>query len=316
MVSAKQVHDDDEGLSFEVPQDLAGERLDKVIAALMPEHSRGRIQTWIDSGFVQVNSKPAKLRQITKWGDNIQVWAQPAPEEQAYTPEDVAFEVIQASGSWIVVNKPAGLVTHPGSGNWRGTLLNGLLYRFPELLKIPRAGIVHRLDKDTSGLMVVARTDVAQTDLVRQMQARTVSRTYVALVHGRTLLKGSVNKPIGRDQRVPVRMTTDNPGAPREAITHYTLTQHGSYEDVGISALSCQLETGRTHQIRVHMASLGHPLMGDTVYGGRVVGQIKRQMLHARALAFDDPPTGVRMQFECPMPDDMQAIIQATQWHD
>lgn len=316
MVSEKEVLDDDDAVRFVIPENLAGVRLDKVLATLMPEHSRGRIQTWLESGYVQVNHLVAKTRQTTKWGDVVSVWAQPAPEDLAYKPEDVDFDVVAESDSWLVVNKPVGLVTHPGSGNWGGTLLNGLLFRYHELASIPRAGIVHRLDKDTSGLMVVARTDIAQTHLVRQMQARSVSRTYTALVHGRTLPKGSINKAIGRDQRVPVRMTTENPNAPREAMTHYTRLREGHYDTLGVSELSCQLETGRTHQIRVHLASLGHPLLGDTLYGGRLAGDIKRQMLHAHTLAFDDPRTQERLSFSAALPTDMQQIIDGIVWHE
>ena len=315
VVSEKEVLDDDEATRFVVPESLAGVRLDKVLAMLMPEHSRGRIQNWLESGYVQVNQQPAKTRQTTKWGDTIAVWAQPAPEELAYKPEDVPFDVVSESPSWLVVQKPVGLVTHPGSGNWGGTLLNGLLFRYPELACVPRAGIVHRLDKDTSGLMVVARTEIAQTHLVRQMQARSVSRTYIALVHGRTLPQGKIDRPIGRDQKVPVRMTTENPNAPREAITHYTRLREGQYETFGVSELICQLETGRTHQIRAHLASLGHPLLGDVLYGGRLAGSIKRQMLHAQSLAFDDPQTQMRVLFESPLPLDMQDIVNATVWN-
>jgi 23S rRNA pseudouridine1911/1915/1917 synthase len=315
VVSDKEVSDDDEATRFVVPESLAGGRLDKVLATLMPEHSRGRIQNWVEAGYVEVNQQPTKIRHITKWGDVISVWAQPAPEDLAYKPEDVTFDVVSESSTYIVVQKPVGLVTHPGSGNWGGTLLNGLLFRYPELAIVPRAGIVHRLDKDTSGLMVVARTEIAQTHLVRQMQARSVSRTYVALVHGRTLPQGTINRPVGRDQRVPVRMTTENPSAPREAITHYTCRQAGHYDTLGVSELICKLETGRTHQIRAHMASLGHPLLGDTLYGGRMAGSIKRQMLHAYSLAFDDPQTQSRLAFESSLPADMQEIVDTTVWN-
>lgn len=315
VVSEKEVPNDDEAARFVVPESLAGVRIDKVLATLMPEHSRGRIQNWLESGYVQVNHLPAKPRQTSKWGDLISVWAQPAPEDLAYNPEDVAFDVVGETPNWLVVHKPVGLVTHPGSGNWGGTLLNGLLFRYPELASVPRAGIVHRLDKDTSGLMVVARTEIAQTHLVRQMQARSVSRTYKALVHGRTLPQGTIDRAIGRDQKVPVRMTTENPSAPKEAITHYRCIREGQYETLGVSELVCRLETGRTHQIRAHLTCLGHPLLGDTLYGGRLAGAIKRQMLHAQSLAFDDPQTNMRVSFDSPLPADMQAIVDATIWN-
>ena len=160
------------------------DRLDKVLAGLMPEHSRSRLQGWIEAGKVLVNGGPAKVRQVVGPDDELTVWTQPAPETRAFAPEPVDFEVVDASPDWIVVNKPAGLVTHPGAGNWSGTLLNGLLHRYPELAQVARAGIVHRLDKDTSGLMVVARNETAQTHLVRQLQARSMGREYIALAHG------------------------------------------------------------------------------------------------------------------------------------
>jgi 23S rRNA pseudouridine1911/1915/1917 synthase len=218
------------------------------------------------------------------------------------------------SADWVVVNKPVGLVTHPGAGNWGGTLLNGLLYRYPELAHVARAGIVHRLDKDTSGLLVVARNEVAQTHLVRQLQARTMGREYLALAHGRMLNAGTVDRPIGRDPRVPVRMSVERPNAPKAAITHYSLLRGGEYMDSNISEVSCRLETGRTHQIRVHLASLGHPLLGDTQYGGRVLGDAQRQMLHAHRLRFDDPSTDTEVSFVAPVPEDMAKVLEGIQW--
>ncbi|PTN48570.1 RluA family pseudouridine synthase, partial [Achromobacter xylosoxidans] len=167
-----------------VPSGTRADRLDKVLAGLMPDHSRSRLQGWIEAGNVHVNGKPGKIRQTVGPDDELTIWPQPAPETLAFAPEPVEFAVVAESPDWIVVNKPAGLVTHPGAGNWSGTLLNGLLYRYPELAQVARAGIVHRLDKDTSGLMVVARNETAQTHLVRQLQARSMGREYVALVHG------------------------------------------------------------------------------------------------------------------------------------
>lgn len=305
---------EEEPLSLSVPDDIWAERLDKVLASLLSQHSRSRLQGWIEAGFVHVNGQPAKVRQRVNAGDALCVWPQVPPEESAYTPQPVAFDVLQESLHWIVVNKPAGLVTHPGAGNWQGTLLNGLLHRFPELAHVARAGIVHRLDKDTSGLLVVARSDTAQTHLVRQLQARTMGREYVALVQGRTLPAGKVDAPIGRDPRVPVRMSVDRPIAPKPAVTHYVSERTGDYAGVGIAQLACRLETGRTHQIRVHLASLGHPLLADTLYGGRVVGQAQRQMLHARQLRFDDPGGAGEICVQAPIPSDMAEVMDATQW--
>jgi 23S rRNA pseudouridine1911/1915/1917 synthase len=255
---------DDEPQLFRVTDNQALERLDKVLAQLVQQHSRSRLQTWIERGHVLVNGQPAKIRQTLHEDDLIAVYEQESPEDQAFKPEQIDFEIIAESPDWVVVNKPVGLVTHPGAGNWSGTLLNGLLYRYPELAHVARAGIVHRLDKDTSGLLVVARNEVAQTSLVRQLQARTMGREYLALAHGRMLTAGTVDRPIGRDPRVPVRMSVERPNAPKAAVTHYSLLRCGEYQDSNISEVSCRLETGRTHQIRVHLASLGHPLLGDT----------------------------------------------------
>ncbi|HAP26423.1 MAG TPA: RluA family pseudouridine synthase, partial [Achromobacter sp.] len=184
-----------------VPSATRADRLDKVLAGLLPDHSRNRLQGWIESGNVLVNGAPGKIRQTVGPGDELTIWVQPAPDARAFTPEPVEFGVVAESPDWIVVNKPAGLVTHPGAGNWSGTLLNGLLHRYPELAQVARAGIVHRLDKDTSGLMVVARNDIAQTHLVRQLQARSMGREYVALAHGWIAAAGKVDRAIGRDPR-------------------------------------------------------------------------------------------------------------------
>ncbi|NYT44691.1 RluA family pseudouridine synthase [Alcaligenaceae bacterium] len=302
-------------LEFQVPFTAMPERLDKVLARLIPEHSRSRMQGWIESGHVQVNGQPGRIRQQVNPGDKLVVHQQLAPESQAFTPEDVPFGVVQASPDWIVVDKPAGLVTHPGAGNWTGTLLNGLLYRFPELATVSRAGIVHRLDKDTSGLLVVARHDRAQTHLVRQLQDRSVSREYLALVHGHIRSDGQVRLAIGRDPRVPVRMSADHPIAPKEAITHYAPLRRGMISgEHPVTEVICRLETGRTHQIRVHMASLRHPLVGDTLYGGKPLGDASRQLLHARALAFDDFSTGERLSFESPLAQDFQKVRDDIAW--
>ena len=305
---------DDEPQLFRVTDNQALERLDKVLAQLVPQHSRSRLQTWIERGHVLVNGQPAKIRQTLHEDDLITVHEQESPEDQAFTPEQIDFEVIGESPDWVVVNKPVGLVTHPGAGNWSGTLLNGLLYRYPELAYVARAGIVHRLDKDTSGLLVVARNEVAQTHLVRQLQARTMGREYLALAHGRMLAAGTVDRPIGRDPRVPVRMSVERPNAPKAAVTHYSLLRCGEYQDSNISEVSCRLETGRTHQIRVHLASLGHPLLGDTQYGGRVLGDAHRQMLHAHRLRFDDPSADIEMSFVAPVPEDMRKVLEGIQW--
>jgi len=305
---------DDEPQIFRVTDEMPLERLDKVLAQLVPQHSRSRIQTWIERGHVLINGKVARVRQPLREDDIITVYEQPSPEDGAFRPEPIEFDVMGESSDWVVVNKPVGLVTHPGAGNWSGTLLNGLLHRYPELAQVARAGIVHRLDKDTSGLLVVARNEVAQTHLVRQLQARTMGREYLALAHGRMLGVGTVDRPIGRDPRVPVRMAVERPSAPKAAITHYSLMRVGEYHDSNISQVSCRLETGRTHQIRVHLASLGHPLLGDTQYGGRIIGDANRQMLHAFQLRFEDPTSGQEVAFTAPPAKDLLRVQEQIQW--
>lgn len=306
--------DDSDERQFVVPEGTR-DRLDKILAQLLPEHSRARLQGWIESGHVQVDGQKAtSVRQRVMSGMALRVREQLAPEQQAFLPEPVPFPVVAESPAWIVVDKPAGLVVHPGAGNWGGTLLNGLLHRYPELGQVARAGIVHRLDKDTSGLLVVARHEIAQTSLVRQLQARTVGREYIALVHGWLAHGGTVERAIGRDARVPIRMSVERPIAPKPAITHYSPVRHGMLDGVPVSEVVCRLETGRTHQIRVHMASLGHALLADTVYGGRAVGPAARQMLHARALRFDDPVSGELVSFAAPVPEDMASTQAAIVW--
>jgi len=308
-----------------VPPQATPARLDKMLAALLPEHSRSRLQGWIDAGCVHINGAPAKPRQRTGPGDVLTVWPQPAPAALAFTPEPVSVQVVAESPAWIVVNKPAGLVTHPGAGNWHGTLLNGLLFHYPELAGVARAGIVHRLDKDTSGLLVVARTEAAQTHLVRQLQARTVGRDYLALAHGWTLDAGRIDAAVGRDARVPVRMSAVAPIAGKAAVTHYQMLRRGWVAErtdpppaaaLRVTELTCRLETGRTHQIRAHLSALGHPLLGDTLYGGRAWAGAARQMLHARALQFLDPRDESICAFSVAPPADMQAVIATLAWQD
>lgn len=311
LASAIEVRD------FVLQQDLAGQRLDKALASLMPEHSRGRIQGWIEAGHVKVNDIiQTKVRQVVAAGDEVSVQVQPSDQTLAFQPDDIEFAVIAQTDSWLVVDKQAGLVVHPGAGNWRQTLLNGLLYRYPESAHIARAGIVHRLDKDTTGLMVVAKTETAQTQLVRQLQDRSVKREYCALVHGwLPAALTTVDRPIGRDPRVPVRMSVSPAGVAKPAITHVERLRTGTLDGLPVSELRCRLETGRTHQIRVHLASLKHPLIGDTLYGGRCVGGASRQMLHARHLSFIDPELQQWVAFDSEMPGDMQAVLAQVSWN-
>ena len=245
---------------------------------------------------------------VKMWGgERVRVTPGADPEALAYRPQEIPLDIVYEDDSVIVINKRAGLVVHPGSGNWEGTLLNALLQHAPALKAVPRAGIVHRLDKDTSGLLVVAKTITAQTHLVRQLQAHTVAREYAAVVHGRLERDGKVDAPIGRHPVSRTRMAVVARGKP--AVTHYHVAAR--YRDATL--LECQLETGRTHQIRVHLASIGHPLVGDPVYGPRAARReprrFHRQALHARRLAFIHPATERTVSWEAPLPADMLELI-------
>ncbi|MGA7812232.1 RluA family pseudouridine synthase, partial [Caballeronia sp.] len=251
-----------------VPDEYAGERLDKVMARLFPEFSRSRLQTWIDAQRVVVDGAPAKIRQPVPLGATITLIPDLLPEQLAFTPEPVPLEIVYEDDALVVINKPAGMVVHPAAGNWSGTLLNGLLYRYGDAAAgLPRAGIVHRLDKETSGLMVVARTLEAQTILTRQLQARTVKRRYVALVWGTMPDEGTIDAPIGRDTRDRTRMAVVESASGKYARTHYRTIDRAMWNNQPVSAIHCDLETGRTHQIRVHCAHIRHPLLGDPIYG-------------------------------------------------
>jgi 23S rRNA pseudouridine1911/1915/1917 synthase len=258
---------------------------------------------------VRVDGRPAVPRDKVWGGERLRVEPAPSPEVLAQLPQDIPIDVVYEDRAVIVVNKPPGLVVHPGSGNWEGTLLNALLRHAPQLEAVPRAGIVHRLDKDTSGLLVVAKTLAAQTNLVRQLQARTVTRDYSAVVHGRVAADGKVEAPIGRHPVSRTRMAVVPRGKP--ATTHYRVVSR--YCDATL--LDCSLETGRTHQIRVHLASIGHSLVGDPVYGHRggkhEPRAFQRQALHARRLAFVHPESVRTMSWEAPMPEDMRELIAA-----
>ncbi len=293
------------------PAECAGLRLDQALARLFPEHSRSRLQAWLREGRIRVDGvSPQASRKI--WGgERVEVDAAPAPED-AQRAEDIPLRIVFEDEAILVIDKPAGLVVHPGSGNWSGTLLNALLHHAPELAAVPRAGIVHRLDKDTSGLLVVARTLEAQTDLVRQLQARTVKRHYFALVHGAPEAAGVVEAPVGRHPVQRTRMAVVGGGRP--ALTHYAVR-----ERFGRSALlECRLETGRTHQIRVHMAHRGHPLVGDPVYGLRRSGDalldaFPRQALHAFRLGLVHPARGEALEWSADLPGDFAALLAALQ---
>ncbi|WP_265918826.1 RluA family pseudouridine synthase [Cupriavidus nantongensis] len=310
-------------LSLEVDSASHGERLDKLLARHFSEFSRSRLQQWIESGAVRVDGQVRRPRDAVQMGNRIEVQPQAAPESSAFAPEDVPLDVVYEDDTLLVINKPAGLVVHPAAGNWSGTVLNGLLHRDPGAASLPRAGIVHRLDKETSGLMVVARTLTAQTDLVRQLQARTVKRTYIALVWGRTYDEGTIDAPIGRDPRERTRMAIVQTASGKPSRTHFRTLATVPLGRGFVSMVMCKLETGRTHQIRVHFESIGHPLVGDPVYfratqrGQRPAIRVplpvpyERQALHAYKLGLVHPATGKHMSWTAQPPEDLQALIDA-----
>ena len=287
------------------PADCAGLRLDQALARLFPHYSRTRLARWVRDGRVRIDGRVHAPRHKLAGGEAIEV-SPPAPEQAlAHGAEDIPLSLVHEDSELLVLDKPAGLVVHPGSGNWRGTLLNALLHHAPALADVPRAGIVHRLDKGTTGLLVVAKTLAAQADLVRQLQARTVTREYLAVVHGRPPRGGKVDAPIGRHPASRTRMAVTARGRP--AATHFRVLE----QYAAAALLRCRLETGRTHQIRVHLGSLGHPLVGDPTYGKRNSGiPFPRQALHAERLELVHPATRKTMSWRADPPADMQDLIE------
>ncbi len=299
---------------FTVPDEYAGLRLDQALVKFFPEYSRSRLQEWITGQQVKVDGEFATTKQKVWGGEKLEVFPQSHPTEQPYLAEDIALDIVYEDDALLVINKPVGLVVHPGSGNWEGTLLNALLHYAPQLAEVPRAGIVHRLDKDTSGLLVVAKTIPAQTALVRQLEARTVQREYLALVHGELTRAGKVDAPIGRHPTQRVKMAVVEKGKP--AVTHYQIER----KFPSCTLLRCRLETGRTHQIRVHLTYIGHPLVGDSVYlkGPQkcvpklreLLSSFPRQALHATRLGLEHPVTGELMEWHVPLPQDMVELLR------
>src|SRR5688572_27647016 len=300
-----------------VPDEAAGRRFDAVLAELFPEFSRSRLAEWIKAGDALLDGRPARPRDPVRGGEAVSLDVVLEIQTDA-APEDIALDILHEDASFFVLDKPAGLVVHPGAGNPAGTLVNALLHRDPALAALPRAGIVHRLDKDTSGVMVVARTLPAHTALVEQLASRGVHRQYLAVVVGALVSGGTANAPIDRHPRDRIRMAVRDDG--REAITHYRLRERFRAH----TALECRLETGRTHQIRVHMAHLKHPIVGDPLYGGplklprgatpgliEALRGFKRQALHAETLEFMHPITGEPVRCTAPVPADLRALMDA-----
>ena len=307
-----------------IPQDLGGLRLDQALQQMLPEHSRSRLQAWIKAELVALNGAPCTAKTKVWGGEQVQVEIQSAPEQTAFTAENIPLDIVYEDDSLLVINKLAGMVVHPAAGNWQGTLLNAILHHVPSAKELPRAGIVHRLDKDTSGLLVVAKTLAAQTSLVRQLQARTVKREYRAIVWGQIWRNGKVDQPIGRDSRSRLRMAVNRMGKP--AVTHYEVLERFSVQ----TYLRCNLETGRTHQIRVHMQFLKAPIVGDQVYGYKgiiplramtqtlrdAVQTFDRQALHAIKLGLIHPETGAPMEWQIELPEDMKVLLESMRHED
>lgn len=305
-------------LRFSVDARHAGIRLDKALAELMPDVSRSRLQQWVADAAVRVNGATVRQRQELVLGDLIVIEPQPAPDAKAYVAEPMPLAIVHEDRDILVVDKPPGVVVHPAAGHWSGTLLNGLLAHSPQLFDVPRAGIVHRLDADTSGLMVVAKTLAAQAHLVRQLQERSVTREYWAIVLGVPPPIGVVEAPIGRDPRNPLRFRVSHAPSARAARTRFAVVASAQDETVRLSWIACRLDTGRTHQIRVHMEYLGHPLVGDPVYRRGLPGRagdpcawrgFARQALHASRLGFVHPATGREMTWFRAPPADLAGLM-------
>lgn len=304
-------------LTTEITEELAGQRLDQVLAKRYSQYSREKFKQWILQGAVTVDGNVLRPRDKVLLGQVIKIHAELA-DVVTSTGQDIALNILYEDESILVINKPAGLVVHPGAGNQRGTLMNALLFHDPNLATLPRAGIVHRLDKDTSGVMVVARTLAAYTSLVRQLQDRSVRREYDTLVHGKIIAGGTIDEPIARHPKQRLKMAVVEGG--KSAVTHYRVQHRFDH----FTRLKVQIETGRTHQIRVHMAHIHHAVVGDPVYGGRLklppgtteafkeyLRNFHRQALHAVSLTLIHPVTQEEMSWQAPLPEDYQKLLAA-----
>lgn len=305
-------------LSAEVQSEQMGQRLDQTLAELFPDYSRSRLKTWIEADLVTINGNIANVpRAKVLGGEQIEITVE-VEDETHYAPENLPLNIVYEDEHILVINKPKDFVVHPGAGNTTGTVLNALLYYYPQIAEVPRAGIVHRLDKDTTGLMVVAKTIPAQTQLVRDLQKRNITREYEAVAFGVMTKGGKVDQPMARHPTKRTAMAVHPLGKP--AVTHYRIMEHFR----NYTRLRLRLETGRTHQIRVHMAHIAHPLLGDQTYGGRprppknasekfseVLRNFQRQALHAIMLRLNHPITGEQMEWHAPLPEDYVELIQA-----
>lgn len=304
-------------LTARIPDEAAGRRFDQILAELFPDYSRSRLTSWVRAGAALLDGEQVLPRHIVRGGEAVELSVRMQREVGA-VGQDIALDIRYEDADLLVVNKPSGLIAHPGAGNPDGTLQNALLHHDPGLAEIPRAGLVHRLDKDTSGLMVVARTLRAHTALVEQLQARDVHRQYEAVVYGPMVAGGKVDVPIGRHPVDRLRQAVREDG--REAVTHYRVRERFR----ALTLIECRLETGRTHQIRVHMAHVRHPLVGDPTYGGglrlpkgatpalvEALRGFRRQALHAEKLEFDHPVGGALVSVTAERPADLEALVEA-----
>ena len=304
-----------ETLTIIIPGRMKGDRLDVALSEMLPDYSRSKITAWIKSGDALINNKAFKPKDKVN-GSQVVMLSLNKKQNNDWSAENIALNVVFEDEDIIIINKPFGLVTHPGAGNWNGTLANALLYYDSELSKLDRCGIVHRLDKNTSGLMVIARNEKSQKYLVEQLQSHSVVREYSAIVYGHMISGGSINDPIGRDPKDRIKQTVSSNG--KDATTHYRVIDRFK-SHTHVKAI---LETGRTHQIRVHLSHIGYPLLGDSMYGGRVrfpkkaseilkesLLEFKRQALHSKKLTLNHPSTGEQMSWKVPLPDDMVKLL-------
>ncbi|MDO8826090.1 23S rRNA pseudouridine(1911/1915/1917) synthase RluD [Methylophaga sp.] len=303
-------------LEATIPESLSGLRVDQALAQLFSEYSRGQLTKWIKAGDVLLNQQSCRPKDAVRTGDQIEIAAQQVIHDDNWKAEPIALDIIYEDDEVLIINKAAGMVVHPGAGNQNGTMVNALLAHAPQLVHVPRAGIVHRIDKDTTGLLMVAKTLQAHHSLISQLQQRSVIREYQAIACGVFTAGGTVDEPIGRHHIDRKRMAVTQNG--KIAVTHYRVEERFRAH----THLRCKLETGRTHQIRVHMAHIRHPLLGDPLYGGRfkipkgmtesclaALLNIRRQALHAGLLGFDHPATGEPVSWQIPLPLDMQRLL-------
>lgn len=309
-------------LNVIIPDRLIGQRIDSALATMLPDYSRSKITTWVKSGSALINDKTFKPKDKVLGGEIVKLEIK-REKTNDWVAQDIPIDIVFEDEDIIIINKPVGLVTHPGAGNWSGTLANALLYHDASLAKLDRVGIIHRLDKNTSGLMVVARSELAQKNLVEQLQTHSVSREYSAIVYGHMISGGTVNEPIGRDSKDRIKQAVSEGG--KDAITHYRVIDRFGHH----THVKAVLETGRTHQIRVHMSHIGYPLIADTMYGGKVrfpkradealkdaLKGFDRQALHSKKLTLTHPISGQEMSWKALLPEDMQALIEVLQKYD